>query len=82
MRLRPLRRNPRPAKDLPISIIASLVICTVIYLAVAAVLTGIVSYTKLDVVVAFALREIGYNFVAAVIVAAARLPATQRCSLC
>jgi basic amino acid/polyamine antiporter, APA family len=33
-------KNPR--RDLPIGIIASLIICTVLYLAVAAVLTGIV----------------------------------------
>ena len=31
-----------PQRDLPIGIIASLVVCTVLYLAVAAVLTGIV----------------------------------------
>jgi APA family basic amino acid/polyamine antiporter len=34
-----------PSRDLPIGIIASLVICTVLYLAVAAVLTGIVPVT-------------------------------------
>ena len=37
-------RNPR--RDLPIGIIASLVICTVLYLAVAAVLSGIVPVTQ------------------------------------
>jgi basic amino acid/polyamine antiporter, APA family len=36
-------RNPR--RDLPIGIIASLVVCTILYLAVAAVLTGIVPVT-------------------------------------
>ncbi len=35
-----------PSRDLPIGIIASLVICTVFYLAVAAVLTGIVPVTE------------------------------------
>lgn len=39
--------NPR--RDLPIAMIASLVICTILYIAVALVLTGMVSYTKLDV---------------------------------
>jgi amino acid transporter len=39
--------NPR--RDLPIAIILSLVICTVLYIAIALVLTGMVSYTKLDV---------------------------------
>ena len=34
-----------PKRDLPIGIIASLVICTVLYLAVAAVLTGIIPVT-------------------------------------
>ena len=34
-----------PQRDLPIGIIASLVICTVLYIAVAAVLTGIVPVT-------------------------------------
>ena len=34
-----------PQRDLPIGIIASLIICTVLYLAVAAVLTGIVPVT-------------------------------------
>ena len=35
-----------PQRDLPIGIIASLVICTALYLAVAAVLTGIVPVTQ------------------------------------
>jgi APA family basic amino acid/polyamine antiporter len=35
-----------PQRDLPIGIIASLVICTVLYLAVGAVLTGIVPVTQ------------------------------------
>lgn len=40
-------RNPR--RDLPIAMILSLVICTILYIALALVLTGMVSYTKLDV---------------------------------
>jgi APA family basic amino acid/polyamine antiporter len=36
-----------PARDLPIGIIASLVICTVLYIAVAAVFTGAVSFDVL-----------------------------------
>jgi APA family basic amino acid/polyamine antiporter len=39
-------RNPR--RDVPIGILASLVICTVLYIAVAAVLTGMVPYNELD----------------------------------
>jgi basic amino acid/polyamine antiporter, APA family len=38
-----------PARDMPIGILASLAICTVIYIAVAVVLLGIVPYAKLDV---------------------------------
>jgi APA family basic amino acid/polyamine antiporter len=36
-----------PARDLPIGMIGSLVICTVLYIAIAAVLTGMVPYDKL-----------------------------------
>jgi basic amino acid/polyamine antiporter, APA family len=36
-----------PARDLPVGIIASLVICTVLYIAVAAVFTGAVSFDVL-----------------------------------
>ena len=38
----------RPQRDLPIGIIASLVICTVLYVAVAFVITGMVRYDKID----------------------------------
>lgn len=37
-----------PQRDLPIGIIGSLTICTVLYLAVCMVMTGVLSYTKLD----------------------------------
>ncbi|HKT80040.1 MAG TPA: amino acid permease [Vicinamibacterales bacterium] len=40
-------RNPR--RDVPIGIIASLVICTILYILVVAVLTGMVSYEHLSV---------------------------------
>lgn len=40
-------RNPQ--RDMPIGMLASLAICTVIYIAVALVLTGIVPYGKLNV---------------------------------
>lgn len=36
-----------PARDLPIGIIASLVICTIFYIAVAAVFTGLIPYNDL-----------------------------------
>jgi APA family basic amino acid/polyamine antiporter len=38
-----------PQRDMPIGILGSLAICTVIYIAVAIVLLGIVSYRKLNV---------------------------------
>ncbi len=38
-----------PQRDMPIGILGSLAICTVIYMIVAAVLTGIVPYTMLNV---------------------------------
>lgn len=37
-----------PQKDLPIGIIASLSICTVLYVAVAAIITGMVPYKQID----------------------------------
>ena len=37
-----------PQRDMPIGILGSLAICTVLYIAVALVLTGIVSYTQLN----------------------------------
>jgi APA family basic amino acid/polyamine antiporter len=38
-----------PQRDVPIGIIASLLICTVLYIAVVAVLTGMVKYNQLDI---------------------------------
>jgi APA family basic amino acid/polyamine antiporter len=40
-------RNPR--RDLPIGILGSLAVCTVLYIAVSLILTGVVHYTKLSV---------------------------------
>ena len=37
-----------PQRDMPIGILGSLAICTVLYIAVSLVLTGIVSYTQLN----------------------------------
>lgn len=39
----------RPQRDMPIGILASLAICTVLYIAVSLVLTGIVKYDQLNV---------------------------------
>src|SRR5262245_51403590 len=38
-----------PQKDVPIGIIASLIICTILYIAVSAVLTGMVPYDKINI---------------------------------
>src|SRR5213592_1686970 len=40
-------RNPQ--RDVPIGIMASLLICTVLYIAVAAVITGMVHYDQIDI---------------------------------
>jgi APA family basic amino acid/polyamine antiporter len=39
----------KPQRDMPIGILASLAICTVLYIAVSLVLTGIIKYTELGV---------------------------------
>jgi APA family basic amino acid/polyamine antiporter len=38
-----------PQRDMPIGIIGSLVVCTVLYIAVAAIATGVMPYQQLDV---------------------------------
>ena len=41
------QESHRPQKDLPVGMLASLAICTVLYIAMAAVMTGLVPYTAL-----------------------------------
>jgi basic amino acid/polyamine antiporter, APA family len=43
------QETKRPQRDLPIGILASLAICTVLYIAVSLILTGVVPYGQLDV---------------------------------
>jgi APA family basic amino acid/polyamine antiporter len=52
-------KNPR--RDVPIGIITSLVLCTILYIAVAAVLTGMVPYNQIniDAPVSDAFRQAG-----------------------
>lgn len=59
----------RPQRDLPIGIISSLAICTILYIAVSLVLTGIVPYQSLNVSdpVSFALRFVGQDKIAGLI---------------
>ena len=55
-------KNPR--RDIPIGIIASLIICTILYIAVSAVLTGMVRYDRLniDAPVADAFQQAGLTW--------------------
>jgi len=58
-------RNPR--RDLPVGIIGSLAVCTVLYVAVAAIMTGIVPFARyagVDHPVSLALQFAGQNWVA------------------
>jgi APA family basic amino acid/polyamine antiporter len=56
--------SKNPKRDLPIGILGSLAVCTVLYIAVAAVLTGIVPYTELShpAPVALALTRAGVEW--------------------
>lgn len=53
-----------PQRDLPIGLIASLVFCTIVYIIVSGLLTGMVPYTELNVAspVAFALSRVGHTW--------------------
>ncbi|GAA3327923.1 hypothetical protein GCM10020331_069820 [Ectobacillus funiculus] len=59
----------RPQRNMPIGIVASLAICTFLYVVVSLVLTGMVPYTKLNVgdPVSFALNFVGQNSIAGII---------------
>jgi APA family basic amino acid/polyamine antiporter len=59
----------KPQRNLPIGIIVSVNICTIIYIVVSVLLTGIVSYKTLNVnsPVAEALLNIGHPFAAGVV---------------
>lgn len=62
-----------PQRDIPIGIIVSLIICTLVYIIVAALLTGIVPYTTLNVrsPVSEALLHIGQHATAGIVAAGA-----------
>lgn len=56
-----------PKRDLPIGIIGSLIVCAVLYVAVAAVMTGIVPFMEfkgVDHPVSLALQKAGENWIA------------------
>lgn len=58
-----------PKRDVPIGILASLIFCTVIYIIVSGLLTGVVPYTELNVSspVAHALELLGINWASALV---------------
>ncbi len=69
-------RNPQ--RDLPIGMIASLIICTVLYIAVTTVLTGIVPYKLLGTAepLSLALRLIHLNWASGVVAFGATIAMT------
>ncbi|HEY3274361.1 MAG TPA: amino acid permease [Methanocella sp.] len=56
-------------RDLPIGIIGSLLVCTLLYVVVAALLTGLVPYARLDNAepVSYALSSVGYRLGSAIV---------------
>jgi APA family basic amino acid/polyamine antiporter len=60
-------RNPQ--RDMPIGILGSLVVCTILYILVSGIMTGIVDYPRLNVAepIAVAIEATGYGWMAALI---------------
>jgi basic amino acid/polyamine antiporter, APA family len=60
-------RNPQ--RDMPIGILGSLAICTLLYVVVSLVLTGMVKYTELNTAapMADALKAVGYDWIASLV---------------
>lgn len=58
-----------PKRDIPIGILASLGFCTLIYIVVSGLLTGVLPYTELNVSspVAYALQQLGINWASALV---------------
>lgn len=58
-----------PQRNMPVGIIGSLLICTVLYVAVSLVLTGMVPYTHLNVSnpVSFAMQVVHQNWISGII---------------
>ncbi|MEP6616400.1 MAG: amino acid permease [Ginsengibacter sp.] len=58
-----------PQRDLPKGMINSLIICTILYILIAIVLTGMVSYSKLQVgdPLAFVFKQVGLNKISYII---------------
>jgi APA family basic amino acid/polyamine antiporter len=64
-------RNPK--RDVPIGIVTSLILCTILYISVAAVITGMVPYNKItvDAPVAAAFEQVGLTWAQFLIAAGA-----------
>lgn len=62
-----------PTKDIPFAIIVSLICCTLLYMLVSLILTGMVNYKNLDLgaPVASAFSEVGLNWASGLIIIAA-----------
>jgi APA family basic amino acid/polyamine antiporter len=62
-----------PQRDLPRGMIYSLIICTILYVVIALILTGMVSYTQLNVSepLAFVFEKVGLNWIAGLIAVSA-----------
>jgi APA family basic amino acid/polyamine antiporter len=63
------QETKNPQRDMPIGILGSLLICTVLYLAVGFVLTGIVAYDKLNVAdpIAVGIDAIGLSWLSPIL---------------
>jgi APA family basic amino acid/polyamine antiporter len=59
----------RPQRDVPIGLLGALIVCTLLYIAVAAVITGLVPFPRLDVAdpIAVAIDAIGLPALALVV---------------
>ncbi len=68
-----------PQRDLPRGMIASLIICTVLYILVALVLTGMVNYSKLNVgdFLASAFTQKGLNWLGGILALSAVIATTS-----
>jgi len=62
-----------PQKDVPFGIITSLIVCTILYILVALVLTGMVNYKNIDITapIAAAFGTVGLNYAVFIISVAA-----------
>lgn len=64
-----VEESKNPQRDVPIGILSSLIFCTLIYIVVSGLLTGVLPYPELNVSspVAFALQEIGVTWASALV---------------